>query len=483
MVRFAAGLLAVAALAAGSCATGRAVLPYGAPAGVPAAFCPQDARFCGADVDTKGRCALCGRKPVVFESVTVSWHWCKLHSAWHERACSQDDTQQCCIERASTAMIAEGATRRAKYCPECRFFIGPDHPEDRDSRCQACGKPPVVTQAALRRWFWCKAHDVWHDQRCKLPNLERTALILARTRWESPSSVGAGLPAMRNDLLVTTEWLAEQYGDPHLVVLHIGPMPGQAGRHEYADGHIPGAYLIPWKTIAVTRHRLPDEMPPVEDLVRALRLCGIDFDDRIVLYDTGEGREAARAYVALDYLGLGDRAALLDGHWKKWDAEERPVATFAPKRRMSEFVPRLRPEVLLSLNEMRDMAWLARQSQPDVALIDARCVEEYTGKIAGAGVLRPGHIPGAANLPWQRTLFSVDEPVLRSAGDLLALLDAAGAAPGRRIIAYCRTGTEAAHTYFVAKYMGYEVSLFDGSFVQWSFQLDQPVERGGRAAD
>lgn len=35
-------------------------------------------------------------------------------------------------------------------------------------------------------------------------------------------------------------------------------------------------------------------------------------------------------------------------------------------------------------------------------------------------------------------------------------------------IVYCRTGMQASVTYFVLRYLGYDVSLYDGSFLEWS---------------
>ncbi|HET9742469.1 MAG TPA: hypothetical protein VFQ00_06955 [Terriglobales bacterium] len=32
---------------------------------------------------------------------------------------------------------------------------------------------------------------------------------------------------------------------------------------------------------------------------------------------------------------------------------------------------------------------------------------------------------------------------------------------------YCEVGLQASHMYFVARYLGYDVSMYDGSFYQW----------------
>ena len=42
-------------------------------------------------------------------------------------------------------------------------------------------------------------------------------------------------------------------------------------------------------------------------------------------------------------------------------------------------------------------------------------------------------------------------------------------------IVYCRTGIQASLTYFVLKYLGYDATLYDGSFTEWSASPDTLV--------
>lgn len=290
----------------------------------------------------------------------------------------------------------------------------------------------------------------------------------------------------RRDMLIATGELAASLERPAFVVLHVGfpaDAPDAAGRATYADGHIPGARRVEFTDVALTRKGVLNELPPAADLVAWVRRAGIREDSRIVLYDTGSGLEAARAYVALDYLGLGDRAALLDGHWKKWKAEGRSISREAPKVEPSSIAPRYRPEVLLSLTAMQDAAWLAAQPGSRVRLIDARPASEFTGDKPGKDVRRAGHIAGASSVWWVRNLTSRESPTLRPPAELDAMYRAAGAARDRIIAAYCRTGTEAAHTYFTLKYLGYDVRLYDGSMAQWAGDPESSVETGSGCED
>ena len=43
---------------------------------------------------------------------------------------------------------------------------------------------------------------------------------------------------------------------------------------------------------------------------------------------------------------------------------------------------------------------------------------------------------------------------------------------------YCEIGLQASHDYFIAKYLGYDAAMFDGSIHQWSHMNNLPVVAG-----
>jgi thiosulfate/3-mercaptopyruvate sulfurtransferase len=216
---------------------------------------------------------------------------------------------------------------------------------------------------------------------------------------------------------------------------------------------------------------VPNELPPLADLTALVRRLGITGGpgERIVIYGEDEGLLAARAYVALDYLGLAGSAALLDGRRAAWESEQRPLTADVPVVASSSVVPRLEPDRVVGLNVVQDVSY-ALESLPaaQVALIDARPAAQYTGADPGDAVARPGHIPGAANVFWKDNLQGPGAPRLRAPEELRALYARAGVAPGDVVVTYCRTGAQASYTYFVLAYLGYDVHLYDGSFVEWS---------------
>lgn len=283
-----------------------------------------------------------------------------------------------------------------------------------------------------------------------------------------PCIAGSGSKAKTPNMVVQTDWLAAHLNDPSVVVLHVG-----RDRTSYDAGHIPNARLLLLSDIVVTRNGIPNEMPPVEKVKAAFEAVGVSNDKRVVLYGDMMGLLASRAYFTLDYLGVGAKAALLDGGLEKWKAESRPVRREAAKFAPAKLTIKARPELIVDTAQVQKA--LSRKA---TRLIDARPPEEFAGTKAGDGVPRPGHIPGAKNVFWVENLQSQQNPVLKPAAEMKASYERAGLKQGDRPIVYCRTGVQAAHDYFTLKMLGYAPVLYDESFLVWSNTFGTPVETG-----
>lgn len=270
---------------------------------------------------------------------------------------------------------------------------------------------------------------------------------------QKPTASPAGV---RSEMLVSTEWLAANLKDPKVFVLHVA-----RERSIYDAGHIPGARFIAWSDFVAARDGVPNELPPIEQLQKFFEGLGIGNSGRIIIYGDNNGLSATRAYYTLDYLGHGDRAALLDGGIEKWKAENREVSTQPVNTASAQFTPRLSPKIVVDLAAMRDLSWVAANvADPDVTIIDARPKEQYLGTPGQ----RSGHIPGAANVYWQNNLAGL---VMKPEADLRQLYQSLGVKPNQKVITYCNTGVQASHAYFTLKYLGYDVMMYDASMAEW----------------
>ena len=268
------------------------------------------------------------------------------------------------------------------------------------------------------------------------------------------------LPVVRSEMLVSTNWLVEHLTDGNLIVLQIG-----RDRAQFDSGHIPGSRFLRIDDLVEQRPNSLNELPPVADLRETFESLGVTERSRIVLVDDVGGVPAARAYFTLDYLGLGERAALLDGGLTTWASESRGMSKEQLGITRGVFVPRIHREILISTEQMQRLSVSAREGSKQYSLLDARPVAEHSGVVRSESVSQAGHIAGSKSLHWKKLVGGNSR--LLDAGKLVREFEEAGAMPGRAVITYCRTGMQSSFTYFVAKYLGYRVAMYDGSVYEW----------------
>lgn len=263
--------------------------------------------------------------------------------------------------------------------------------------------------------------------------------------------------AVREEMLVSADWLQRRLGT--VTLLHIGDAAG------YAASHIPGAVLVELSSLLVQRDGTPNELPPIDALERVFRAAGVGARERIVVYSS-DPLPAARAWFTLDSLGQGERVAMLDGGLTKWLAAGYATSKERVQPKPGSFAARAVPQTVTRLAAMREIVRLREQLGSSLVLIDARSSAQFSGDEAGPDVQHAGHIPGAMNIPHASNLDATGS--VKSVYDLRLIYHQAGVTRGSTNIVYCRTGMQASMTYFVLRYLGYDVSLYDGSFIEWS---------------
>jgi thiosulfate/3-mercaptopyruvate sulfurtransferase len=274
-----------------------------------------------------------------------------------------------------------------------------------------------------------------------------------------------GSHGTRESLMVSTAWLADHLRDPNLVLLSVGDPK------LYAQVHIPGALQLDYTAIQTGSKpgHLTTELPAMADLVEVFSKLGVSNDSHIVLYfvdDTSASR-TTRAFLTLDAMGLGDRTSLLDGGFQVWKSENRPVTAEVRAVTPGKITPCAQSDVITDVDYMR-----ANLERPGVDIIDARNPEYYTGASTANGK-RPGHIPGATNLTYSTLLDSTGK--FKSPEVLASMFRDAGVKPGDRVVSYCHIGQQATVIYFVARYLGYDARLYDGSWEDWSAHTELPA--------
>ena len=244
---------------------------------------------------------------------------------------------------------------------------------------------------------------------------------------------------------VSAGWVSERIGRPGYLVID----PRSAMR--YLMGHLRGAVSVPFKKLQGPDGRLG----PPEQLAAAFGEAGLGDDVTPVLYDHQDGRNVAMASWVLEYLGCTD-VHIMESLYEDWKDQGREILYRPVPTEPKPFTPRTNPSIRATLQDAA--------SPGETILLDTRTPEEFRGQTEMDH--RPGHIPGAVNLP-HSNLAGADGRLLIDSDLLQQRLASVGITPQDPVVAYCRSGIRASLAYLSMKQAGYNVRLYDGSYAEW----------------
>jgi thiosulfate/3-mercaptopyruvate sulfurtransferase len=256
--------------------------------------------------------------------------------------------------------------------------------------------------------------------------------------------------------VVDAAWLQQRLGEPDLFVGDV------RGPNAHGRGHIPQSKPL-----------VLGSPPPMSDgeviealaseVALRLRRHGVTGEERLVLYDRGDG-VGAMPSAQLAELAGHPRVAVLAGGLAAWPGDvEAGAVELAPVKARLE--PRF--DALPTRAELE-----RRLDDPQLTLHDTRTEDEFHGKGGYPCDPRQGHIPGAVRLD-HLDLF--DGPGLpRPAGEIRALV---GLGEGAEIVTYCHSGSRSALATLALRSAGYRARNYAGSWHEWSRHPELPLER------
>ena len=275
-------------------------------------------------------------------------------------------------------------------------------------------------------------------------------------------------------LIETDELAAQLENEPNgdRVVLDCSWYVPDAGRDAHAEfraGHIPGARFIDLNAVSDPDSPYVNMLPTADVFARVVGRLGIGAETQVILYDAGY--VSARLWWMFRTFGH-DRVKILNGGWRRWQAEGRPVETgdFAPVA-PREFTAKLIEGRVASLSEVRQVV-----DNGGATIIDARTAARFDGH-EGSGYpgVASGYMPRAINTPW--ALFYEPAPSFRFVSPERAaeIFAERGVDLSGEVITTCGSGVTASILGFMLEAIGRpNWRLYDGSWHEWGQQADTP---------
>jgi thiosulfate/3-mercaptopyruvate sulfurtransferase len=270
---------------------------------------------------------------------------------------------------------------------------------------------------------------------------------------------------------MSVDELAAMLGEPGLVVVDCRWALNKPdhGRNAYRAGHIPGAVFADLETdlssrIGPGRHPLPE--PTTFDAM--LGGWRVSPQSTVVAYDDAGGTIAARLWWMLSDQGHST-TYVLDGGIDAWIASGRDLEIGDP-------VHETRTPAGVATKAWAgivEISGVANRSAGTV-VIDARAPERFRGETEPIDP-KPGHIPGAINIPTSENLSGGQ---FRSPAELRSRYMESGITEEDAVFVHCGSGVTACHDILALELAGFDRPLlYVGSWSEWS-STDQPVALG-----
>ena len=279
-----------------------------------------------------------------------------------------------------------------------------------------------------------------------------------------------GLP---EDPLVDVQWLAARRGAPDVRSIDASMFPPGDPRDRrlaHTEARIPGAVFFDIDEISDTSTDLPHMLASPEKFASRMRRLGVGDGNRIVVYDQLGLFSAARVWWTFRVMGHTD-VVVLDGGLPAWRAAGLEIED-GPPNKLSErhFTARLHLDLVRSLPDM-----VALVEAGGAGIVDARPAGRFSGQDPEprAG-LRPGHMPGAANVPFLDVLEADRRMKPRAA--LQAVFDAAHVDTHKPLVCTCGSGVTASVLALALARLGrWDAAVYDGSWAQWGGRDDTAI--------
>jgi thiosulfate/3-mercaptopyruvate sulfurtransferase len=233
---------------------------------------------------------------------------------------------------------------------------------------------------------------------------------------------------VNQDILVSTDWLQAHLYDSDIRIVDCDMLESFKKVHIEGAVNINAHHYVKHPNYATDPKGYPWVAEPM--IVKELfENMGIRNSTTVVSYDSNGGLWAARFWWVLNYYGHV-KSKVLNGGWKKWFEEQRPISINVDKYNSSDFNPVVQQEFICTLDTA-----IGKVGNNNSIFIDTRSDQEWNG-INDRGNARRGRIPGSVHIEWTEFLENDTYQTFKSQNEILSILKSQGVIPEKEIITY-----------------------------------------------
>jgi thiosulfate/3-mercaptopyruvate sulfurtransferase len=242
----------------------------------------------------------------------------------------------------------------------------------------------------------------------------------------------------------------------------------------YNDEHIIGAINI-WRTdIEDTSYDYEGMMASPSQMEELFGKLGIKTGDTLVIYDDKGLCDAARLWWVLQNYDYNN-VKLLHGGIAGWKAMNGEITSTIPVVTATSFKLPKNPKMKYYASKEQ----VQEAVKSNITILDTRTTDEFSGKRQKRGAAEAGRIPNSIHIDWTEAIDYPGDKRMKSLQELERIYSRLKITKDEPILVYCHSGVRSAHTTFVlTQLLGYEnVKNYDGSWTEWSYHNDLPLQR------
>ena len=202
--------------------------------------------------------------------------------------------------------------------------------------------------------------------------------------------------------LVSTEWLGKNLDNVKILDAswHL-PNANRNSLEEFEIEHIVNSIFFDIDKNSNQKTNLPHMLPYKEDWEMIVSNLGISNSDHVIVYDNSDVFSSCRVWYTFLYFGHDSNlVSVLDGGYKKWIKEKRPITNQKVNVEKTKYLSNENTSLVINKDEVNKNI-IDKKFQ----LLDARGKERFLGlQPEPRKELRSGNIKGSINLPFQELL-------------------------------------------------------------------------------